>query len=1371
MNARLRLRDHSLALTLVFILSAAGWGAAWAADCNGNGIEDGCDISCGSSGGPCDVPGCGTAEDCDANGVPDTCDLTANAAGCRYTNVLASNGTTGANSAFTGPPDDIYYGLGGQQVTYRFDCGFVADGPGPDFNIYEVDSGAAEFNSINVFVSVNGVDFVSVYASIGAKVDIDGDEAHGNANFVRAFDLAGTGFPAVRYIRIDGNGTGASGPSAGFDLDAIGVINRLGLDCDSDGTLDACQARTDCDADGAPDACVLAAGIFPDCNSNGALDTCDAGTTSLDCDANRKPDECQTDCNATGRPDTCDIADLTSLDCNANQVPDECDLALGGIFTAHSDRLRPFGSGYPQSFTILSAFPAWGTVTLTATAASDLNAADEYISVSLNGVAVGRLFESGGLQCTAAVGALTIDPEVFNDAVANGNAVFQFTAPSTVNKEECAESWIEVEVSYDASVDCDANSAIDHCDIDAFPGEDLNHNGILDNCEPDCNLNGNPDDYDVEQGLSPDCNANILPDECDIAGGVSVDCDHNGVPDECQPDCNGNGIADPCDISAGTSQDCDTTGIPDECELASAGPSCPFPVQVVENTTGGQASRFTGAPDDTSWGLGGQIVTYEWTCGRIVDGPGPDITVYEADSGADEFGSVSVLVSQDGITFHDVTASMVAGVRIPGDATHGGILFRRSYDLAPAGLKSARFVKLDGSGTGAGSSSAGFDLDAVGAIHIIDRDCNNSGTLDACESLPDCDTNGLPDACQIAGIAGADCNTNSIPDACDIAGGGTDCDADGVLDVCEADCNGNGVNDTCDLANATSPDCNGNARPDECDLALLTANEPSENLAPIGTGYSRTFTVVRPPAAAGPVTVTVNARGDFDAANESLAIGLNGTPLGNVFDTTSASCTEISDSVELTAAQYNTLVRFGDAVFTATATSSVGPFECEGSYMAFTVSYAAAPDCNGNNTPDTCDFANLTSSDCNRNGILDSCDVAAGASADCNDDGIPDECALCPPVKVVFVMDTSSSMTDEGAALCASITQVAAELETELVDVESELLGIMAPGTGQFSCLTDSVANLYGTDVPGDPPPNNETLGVCPGGNEVGSEDWGRATSVVAGNKPWPDPSVRLVIPISDEGPWCGEPVTDPGVDRDSITHAIQISVANHVVVSPITGTGTTAAMRAMAQDLAEATGGEVFSSQLPAEDLAAGIKEIIRNACRAVSDCNLNNRPDECDIADGISRDCDFNNRPDECETDCNANGVKDSCDIRDGFSDDDNGNNIPDECEWIVLTLDSLNLNWTDVYGAIGYDAVRGSVGTLRGNGGDFTGAVDSCLVNDTILTSWPHGPKPAAGAGYWYLVRAVLGTGPLSYDTLGGGQVGSRDAEIAVSPNACP
>ena len=43
------------------------------ADCNGNGLEDECDIDCGLPG--CNLPGCGQSWDCNTNGAPDECDI------------------------------------------------------------------------------------------------------------------------------------------------------------------------------------------------------------------------------------------------------------------------------------------------------------------------------------------------------------------------------------------------------------------------------------------------------------------------------------------------------------------------------------------------------------------------------------------------------------------------------------------------------------------------------------------------------------------------------------------------------------------------------------------------------------------------------------------------------------------------------------------------------------------------------------------------------------------------------------------------------------------------------------------------------------------------------------------------------------------------------------------------------------------------------------------------------------------------------------------------------------------------------------------------------------------------------------------------
>ncbi|MCK4660709.1 MAG: thrombospondin type 3 repeat-containing protein, partial [Phycisphaerae bacterium] len=75
----------------------------------------------------------------------------------------------------------------------------------------------------------------------------------------------------------------------------------------------------------------------------------------------------------------------------------------------------------------------------------------------------------------------------------------------------------------------------------------------------------------------------------------------------------------------------------------------------------------------------------------------------------------------------------------------------------------------------------------------------------------DCQSNGVPDNCDIVAGTSPDCNLNAYPDECEVASGAA------------ADCNENGIPDECDIADATSKDCNANDVPDECEVAGGTA--------------------------------------------------------------------------------------------------------------------------------------------------------------------------------------------------------------------------------------------------------------------------------------------------------------------------------------------------------------------------------------------------------------------------------------------------------------------------------------------------------------------------------------------------------------------
>jgi len=139
---------------------------------------------------------------------------------------LAENTTGDSDLTFLGPPDNIGLVLRDRSVVYDFGSQRVLDGAGADFCIYEWYFGGLRHRDIDVLVSADGVSFVSVKATEGPPVRIPGDEAHAAPPQIRSYDLAATGFGAVRYIRIDGLIDAAKGRTGRFHLDAIGAIHH-----------------------------------------------------------------------------------------------------------------------------------------------------------------------------------------------------------------------------------------------------------------------------------------------------------------------------------------------------------------------------------------------------------------------------------------------------------------------------------------------------------------------------------------------------------------------------------------------------------------------------------------------------------------------------------------------------------------------------------------------------------------------------------------------------------------------------------------------------------------------------------------------------------------------------------------------------------------------------------------------------------------------------------------------------------------------------------------------------------------------------------------------------------------------------------------
>ena len=244
------------------------------------------------------------------------------------------------------------------------------------------------------------------------------------------------------------------------------------------------------------------------------------------------------DCNSNGFDDFFDIRDYGAADLNKDGVPDICQGAIDYNTTSPTLGVPTANVAANYTFTNLVMPDNFADVPVTIVSRGDFDAANEYLTVKVDGVTMQRVFETGGIHCSVGNNTVTVTIAyaTFANAVAAGQLTISLLPSPAVTASECGTGFMTVQMKYlgiGATSDCNNNGLLDTRDIGANPSLDCNGNGHLDACEMaadpllDCNLNGRLDSCDIASG-APDDDADTHPDQCQYDKG---DFDLDGFVD------------------------------------------------------------------------------------------------------------------------------------------------------------------------------------------------------------------------------------------------------------------------------------------------------------------------------------------------------------------------------------------------------------------------------------------------------------------------------------------------------------------------------------------------------------------------------------------------------------------------------------------------------------------------------------------------------------------------------------------------------------------------------------------------------------------------------------------------------------------------
>ena len=247
-----------------------------------------------------------------------------------------------------------------------------------------------------------------------------------------------------------------------------------------------------------------------------------------------------------------------------------------------------------------------------------------------------------------------------------------------------------------------------------------------------------------------DCNQNGFDDACEISNGFALDCNGNGVPDSCDV----SGQQAYTSISFEEFRGAASTVITDQ-----------YPGLVFEPGPNGSkwaANDVTVRPSnavgwdcetETATGLQTNYPNY-WLCGQVWCATENPYT-----------GSGTIRLTGNGASFFQLRYCAGSDLYLIAYDSGGTQI---DIDVKP---KNRRLTDGNYSGPGtlrveapAGKRIASVMVHDSGNQWLIDGISTDVGVI---APLPDCNTNGIPDSCELADGSAVDQNGNGVPDSCD----------------------------------------------------------------------------------------------------------------------------------------------------------------------------------------------------------------------------------------------------------------------------------------------------------------------------------------------------------------------------------------------------------------------------------------------------------------------------------------------------------------------------------------------------------------------------------------------------------------------------